>query len=223
MNKIRKSEQLSSLLAFALSGLFYVTTVVLTFFMVPHGKVDEASAMGPNAVNLSFAQIELQAAAPVPAQPVPPPPEMADVAPEEFKKSTEPEITPAPAVEQAAHVNQKASVAETPVMATVPLAGSPVPAVDERAMAIARLRSMIEREKYYPAAARKAGYTGRVSVYIQLELDGTISGYAIKERRGHPLLGKAVETTMEKIRGGNVGLTLPERVEFLLPIDFELK
>jgi hypothetical protein len=60
-------------------------------------------------------------------------------------------------------------------------------------------------------------------VYIQLELDGTISGYAIKERRGHPLLGKAVETTMEKIRGRNVGLTLPERVEFLLPIDFELK
>ena len=223
MNKFRKVERHSGLLAFLLSGLFYVAMGSLVFFMAQHAKVDSPPAMGPKTVNLSFAQMELHAAAPAPAQPVPPPPEMADVAPEEIKKAPEPEIKPAPAVEQAAQVNQEASVPETPVIATVPLAGSLVPAVDWRAMAIAKLRSMIEYEKYYPAAAQKAGYTGRVSVYIHLEQDGTIAGYEIKERRGHPLLSKAVETTMGKIKGRKLGLILPESFNVLLPVEFELK
>jgi TonB family protein len=104
----------------------------------------------------------------------------------------------------------------------VPLAGTTALVVDWRAIAIAKLRSMIEYEKYYPPAARKAGYIGRVSVQIRLEPGGTIVSYEVKDRRGHPLLGKAIETTMEKIKGRNVGLTLPEPFEVLLPIDFVL-
>jgi TonB family protein len=223
VNKFRKVERHSGLLAFLLSGLFYVATGSLVFFVTQHAKIDSPPAMGPKAVNLSFAQMELRAAAPASAQPVPPPPEMADVAPEEIKKAPEPEIKPAPAVEQTTQMDQEASVPQTPVIAAVPLAGSPGPAVDWRAMATARLCSMIEYEKSYPEAARRAGYTGRVNVYIHLEPDGAIAGYEIKERRGHPLLGKAVETTMEKIKGRNIGLILPERFNVLLPVEFELK
>lgn len=222
MNKFRKVERHSGLLAFLLSGLFYVAMVSFIFFMAQNPTIDSPPAMGPKAVNLSFAQIELHAAAPAPVQPVPPPPEMADVAPEEIKKAPEPEIKPEPVAEQAAQVNQEASVMETPIIATVPLTGAPAIAVDWQALAIAKLRSMIEYEKYYPAAARRAGYTGRVSVQIRLEPGGTIVSYEVKDRRGHPLLGKAVETTMEKIKGRNVGLTLPEPFEVLLPIDFVL-
>lgn len=223
MNKFRKVERHSGLLAFLLSGLFYVATGSLVFFMAQQAKVDSPPAMGPKAVNLSFAQMELHVAVPASAQPVPPPPEMADVAPEEIKKAPEPEIKPAPAVEQAAQVDQEASVTETPVIATVPLAGAPTPLVDWRTLAIAKLCSMVEHEKYYPAAAQKAGYTGRISVYIHLEPDGTIASFEIKERRGHPLLGRAVETTMEKIKGRTIGLILPEPFDVLLPVEFELK
>ncbi len=222
MNKFRKVERHSGLLAFLLSGLFYVATVSFIFFMAQNPTIDSPPAMGPKAVILSFAQMELHAVAPTPTQPVPPPPERADVAPEEVKKAPEPEIKPKPVAERVAQVNQEASVMETPIIATVPLTGSPAIAVDWRAMAIAKLRSMIEYEKYYPAAARRAGYTGWVSVQIRLEPGGTVAGYEIKERHGHPLLGKAIETTMEKIKGRNVGLTLPEPFEVLLPIEFEL-
>lgn len=222
MNKFRKVERHSGLLAFLLSGLFYIAMVSFVFFMAQQAKVDLPPAMGPKAVNLSFAQMELHIAATAPAQPVPPPPEMADVAPEEIKKAPEPEIKPLAAVEQVAQVDQEASAPETPVIATVPLAGTTATAVDWRAIAIAKLRSMIEYEKYYPPAAQKAGYTGRVSVQIRLEPGGTIASYEIKERRGHPLLGKAVETTMDKIKGRNIGLTLLEPFEVLLPIEFEL-
>lgn len=237
MNKFRKSEQLSSLLAFVLSGLFYVTTVVLIFFMEQRAKVDPQPAMGPKAVNLSFAQIELQAAAaslsaPAPAAPIPQPPEPANVALKEIQKDPEPEAprseafreAPVPVASQVAQVAQSASASGAQIEAAESLSGhGRIGEISWRAKAIAKLSAMVEREKYYPPAAQKAGYTGRISVRICLEPDGTIDSYEITERRGHPLLVRGVETTLGKIQGRNIGMNLPERFEFIQPIEFELR
>ncbi len=128
-----------------------------------------------------------------------------------------------PAVEQVAQMAQAASAPGVQVELSEQLAGrGRAGEIDWRMLAVAKLRAMIEREKYYPAAAQKAGYTGRVSVRIRLEADGTVSGYEVKESRGHSLLVRAVEATLEKIKGRTIGLTLPGRFEILLPIEFEL-
>ncbi|NOU35477.1 MAG: hypothetical protein HOO88_01685 [Kiritimatiellaceae bacterium] len=239
MNSFRTSERLSSLLAFALSGLSYISVGVLVIVLAQRNSVEKQPAMGPKAVSLSFAQIELQAVAASPAEsaPVPvlprPPPEPADVALEEIQKAPEPEpkiqpeVSPSDAVRESkapamAQVAQEASASGVQVNAAESMAGTAQKA-DWRALAIAKLRAMVEREKFYPAAAQKAGYTGEFKALIRLEPDGTISGCSITARRGHPLIGKAVETTLDKIRGRSIGQTLPERFDILLPIEYELR
>jgi TonB family protein len=193
--------------------------------------------MGPPAVNLSFARIELQAAASSPAEPVPPappspPPEPADVALEEIQKEPEPQpepeavrpeemrMEPEPVPAQA-QVRQEAAAPETLVESAEPLAGTAA-AVDWRGIAVAKVRAMVEREKYYPAVARNAGYTGWCRVRIHLAPDGTVSGYEVGKRHGHPLLGRAVETTLGKIQGRNIGIGLPQSLDIPLTIEFEL-
>lgn len=243
MNRFCTSERLSGLLAFALSGLLHIVAGVLVIFLSlrPAGK--SWPAMGPKAVNLSFAQIELQSAAASssrPASPEPAPlPEPADVALKEIQKAPEPEpeaspepevLRPAeaevaqkPTAAQTAQTAQEASAQRAQIEAAESFAGlNRTGTVNWRMLAVAKLRAMVEREKYYPPAAQKAGYTGRVSVLIRLEPDGMVSGYEVRENRGHPMLSRAVETTLEEIKGQNIGLTLPERFEILLPIEFEL-
>lgn len=203
--------------------------------------------MGPNSGNLNVVQMELLPAAapsgkpapPSPSEPAAPPPGPADAAIEKVQKEPEqqpesrpePEVTrsvaasesPVSAKTQAAQVAQPASAPAAQIDSKETIAGrGRTGETDWRMLAIAKLRALVEREKYYPPSAQKAGYTGRFRVSIRLEPDGTVSGCEITERRGHPMLGKAVETTMQKIHGTNIGLTLPERYEFSLPIDFEL-
>jgi protein TonB len=237
VNKRCTSERLSSLLAFVLSCIFYTAAGALVVFLAQRTDVEQQPAMGPPAVNLSFAQIELQAAVSSPAEPVPPapplpPPEPADVALEEIQKEPEPQpepeavrpeemrMEPEPVPAQA-QVLQEASAPATPVESAEPLAGT-VAEVDWRGMAVAKVRAMVEREKYYPAAARNAGYTGWFRVRIHLAMDGTVSGYEVEERHGQPLLGRAVETTLGKIQGRKIGIELPQPLDVPLTIEFEL-
>ena len=239
VNNFYPFKQRGGRLAFALSCLLHVTIGTLIFFIARRMTADQWPSMGPKAENLSVMQIALQPAAASPAQPVapPPPPEPAEVPLKEPQKVPEtkpapvPAVTkpaeaaasPAPVAAQAAQTAQKAAAPGAQVEAAEPLAGQkPTGEIDWRMLAIAKVRALVEHEKYYPPSAQKAGYTGRFKVRIRLEPDGTISGGEIAERHGHPLLAKAVEATLEKIRGGTVGLTLPERFDILLPIEFEL-
>lgn len=186
---------------------------------------------------IDIQQVELHSAAAPPVQPAPSPPvpEPVEVPLEEPQKQPEPrpepvvsqpaEASPAPVTTrpQTAQMAQPASAPAAQVESESPLAGQGQAGdIDRRTLAIAKIRALVEHEKYYPPAAQKAGYTGRFRVHISLEPDGTISGCDIAERHGHPLLGKAVETTLGKIQGRSIGMTLPERFELLLPIDFEL-
>ena len=239
VNNFYPFKQRGGRLAFALSCLLHITVGTLIFFIARRMTADQWPSMGPKAENLSVMQIALQPAAASPAQPVvpPPPPEPAEVPPKEPQKVPESKPAPEPAVmkpaeatastapvaAQAAQTAQKAAAPGAQVEAAESLTGQkPTGEVDWRMLAIAKVRAMVEHEKFYPPSAQKAGYTGRFRVRIRLEPDGTVSGYEIVERHGHPLLGKAVGATLEKIKGRNVGMTLPERFDILLPIEFEL-
>jgi len=238
MNNSHSSKQRGGRLAFALSCLLHLAAGTVIFFMARKWAVEQWPSMGPKAVTMiDIQQVELHSAAATPSQPSPPPPVPAPVEEplEEPQKQPEPRPEPvvsqpvktseAPvsAVAQTAQMAQRASAPEAQIEAAEPLAGQGRTGdIDWRTLAIAKIRAMVEREKYYPPAAQKAGYTGRFRVRIRLEPDGTVSGCEITERRGHPLLGKAVETALGKIQGQNIGMTLPERFELLLPIEFEL-
>ncbi len=228
VNNLHTSERRSSRLAFALSCLLHIAAGTLIFFMVRNFAVEQWPSMGPGAASQNVMQIELRPAAAAFAQPALPPPKPAEVPLEEIQKPPEPVPRPDPAESrpaeaQTAQVAQSASAPGAQVEAAEPLAGKGfIGEVNWRTLAVAKVRAMIEREKHYPPSAQKAGYTGRFLALIRLEPDGTVSGCEIKERRGHPLLGKAVEATLEKIKGRTVGITLPERFDILLPIEFEL-
>lgn len=222
-------------LAFALSCLLHIAVGTIIFFVARRFVVEQWPSMGPRVGNSNIMQIELRPAASASTQPALPPPKPAEVPLEEIQKPPEPQPEPVvsrpaeanesqvSAAAQTAQMAQSASAPGAQVEAAEPLAGKGrIGQVNWRMLAVAKLRAMIEREKYYPPAAQKAGYTGRVRVQIQLEPDGTVSGYEIKERRGHPMLGKAVESALEKIKGRTIGMTLPERFELTLPIEFEL-
>ena len=207
----------------------------MIFFVARKFAVEQWPSMGPGTANSNVMQIELRPAAS--ARPVSlPPPKPAEVPLDEVQKKPEPQPEPSvtkPAEASEPHVSaeaqtaqmaQEASAPDAQVEAAEPLAGKGrIGEVNWRMLAVAKVRAMIEHEKHYPPSAQKAGYTGRFLALIRLEPDGTVSGYEIKERRGHPLLGKTVEATLEKIKGRTIGMNLPERFEFTLPIEFELK
>lgn len=235
VNKFNIFKQRSGRLAFIFSCLLHIAAGALILFLAREFAVDQWPSMGPGAAGRNVMQIELQSAAASVAHPVSlPPPNPAEVPLDEIKKLPEPEAAmtkPAEAGEaqvsaeaQTAQMAQEASAPGAQVEAAEPLAGKGrVGEINWRMLAVAKVRAMIEHEKYYPPSAQKAGYTGRFRVCIRLEPDGTVSGCEIKERRGHPLLGKAVETALGKIKGRTIGMTLPERFDILLPIEFELK
>lgn len=229
MNKLRPFERLSGLLAFVLCCLLYGLAGLLVVFLMQRPPVEHRPAAGLPAVNLNFAQIELKSVESPPLEPVQPDPvqvhdpvvmpEPAEVALE--TRPDEPVPEPEPVLMAELPVEQEASAPELPAITDAPLAGE-LYAEDARTLAIARVRAMVEKEKYYPEAARRSGYTGRFRVVIRLAADGSIGGYSIEERRGHPLLGRAVETALGRIQGQRTGIQLPEALDVPLSIEFEL-
>lgn len=241
MNTSRPFKQRSGRLAFVISCLLHLAAGTILFFAVRKFAFEQWPSMGPRAVTiLDIQQNELQPAAASSAQPASPlpPPKPAELPLEDPPKPPEPEPRPEPAVTQPAEASESPVSAEAQTAQVAQSASAPGAQIESaetvagrgrtgdvnwRALAVAKLRALVEREKYYPPSAQKAGYTGRFSVHVCIETDGTISGCEITERHGHPMLGRAVETAMQKIRGTNIGWSLPERYEFLLPVEFELK
>lgn len=213
MNKIRTTERLSGLLAFALSGLLYLAAVALVLFWMRNRPAPQF-AFNPAPVNLSFAQIELQAADPEPPTPEPAPapeeikpeplpPEPVDVAP----KPEPPEPAPEP-VKQEAQVSQQASAPEIP------------PADPNRL--IAWVREQIEKEKYYPPAARNAGLEGQFRLLITIGTNGKVSKAVILDGKGHPMLRRSLEKIMDGLIGRDSGQVLPEPFERSFGFEFKL-
>lgn len=196
--------------------------------------------MGPKAVTMfDILQPELHPAAAAPAHPAPPPPapEPAEIPPKETLKPPEPEPQPEPVVSQPAKASetpvsaaaqtaqmaQQASAPGAQVEAAEPMVGQGrAGEINWRMLAGAKLRAMVEHEKYYPEAARRAGYTGWCLVHIQLAADGTVSGYGVGDRRGNPLLSRGAEAALKKIQGRSIGMRLPEPLDIPLKIEFEL-
>lgn len=209
MNKFRTSERLSSVLAFALSGLFYIAVIALIIFLIKNHP-SEPRAFNPAPVNLSFAQIELQAAAEPPPEvkPEPPPPEEVDVVLEEVVVVPEP---PPPELQR---------VVESPAQVTQEAAAPATPPVD-RNILLDWVRKQIEKEKYYPPAARNAGFEGRFRLLVKIGADGKISSASVLDGNGHSLLRRSLEKIMTGLVGRDSGQPLPEPVE--LPFEFEFK
>ena len=245
MNNFYPFKQRGGRLAFTLSCLLHLAAGTVLFFVARKFAFEQWPSMGPKSDNLNVVQMELltaaasseKPAAAIPSKPAPPPPRPADTALEKIQKEPElkPEPRPEPKVPRPVAVSESSASAKAQTAQVAQPASAPAAQIDStetiagrgragdvnwRALAVAKLRALVEHEKYYPPAAEKAGYTGRFSVRIRLETDGTISSWEITERRGHPMLGKAVEATMQKIRGTNIGWSLPERFEVLLPVEF---
>jgi len=210
VNKFRTSQRLSGLLAFALSGLFYIVVVALVLFWIKNRPV-ERSSFNPAPLNLSFAQIELQAAKPPPdlsrrneVKPALVPPDAAEVAIE--PKPEEPQPEPEP-VRVEAQVTQAASA---PAIQPV-----------SRNQLLDWVRAQIEKEKYYPQAARNAGYEGQFRLLVKIGADGKISEAVVVDGKGNPLLRRSLEKIMAGLKGRDFGQTLESPVE--LPFEFEFK
>lgn len=211
MNKIRTTERFSGVLAFAFSALFYIAVAALIVFLMQN-RPSQPAAFSPAPVNLSFAQIELQAAAEPPPvvepEPEPPPSEKVDVVTEEIVVQPEPPPPePQRIIEAPAQVTQKASAPA-------------VPPVDRKVL-LGWVREQIDKEKYYPPAARNAGLEGQYRLLVKIGSDGKISEAVVLNGEGHPMLRRSLEKIMSGLVGRGFGQTLPDPVE--LPFDFEFR
>lgn len=208
MNKFRTTERLSGLLAVVLSGLFYLAVATLILMKT---QSPPPSAFHPAPVNLSFAQIELQSVADQPPSVEPELPEEAEVAiegPVAPPEWTPPEHPPEPQpVEAAAQVVQEASA-------------PPILQVDPNRL-IAWVQMLIEKEKYYPPAARSAGFEGQFRLRVEIGMNGKISSASVVDGNGHPMLRRSLEKIMNGLIGRDSGQMLPEPLS--LPFGFEFK
>ena len=207
MNKLRPSERWIRFLAFVFSILLYVAIVGVIWFGADRLSEEEAPSIHINAVNLSFAQMELVAVEepPPPKEPEPLPPEEVDVALEEIIEEPEPEPEP---VQADALVSQEAS------------------SIDEE-VAVGALSDwvseQIQREKYYPRTAQRAGYEGVFDLLVIIDADGTISEATITYGKGHPLLRRSLEKILGILIGRNFGQPIGQAVEMPIEFEFELE
>jgi outer membrane biosynthesis protein TonB len=210
VNKFRPSERLSGLLAFALSALFYSSIAALVFVWMRSHPVEQA-AFTPAPVHLNFAQIKLEAAeSPPEMKPEPPPPEKAEAAVEPKPEETPPE----PVKADLAHRSEMEVTAQVTQEASAP-AVLPV----DRNVLLNWVREQIEKEKYYPPAARNAGLEATFTLLVKISADGAISSAEITGGKGSFLLRNALNNMLIKLPGRKFGQPLPVAME--LPFEFE--
>ncbi len=206
MNKPHPSERLVRSTAFSLTLLLYTVggaVCYILFFISPEEKAQSVSIP---AVNLRFAQMELVAIeeTPPPKKPEPPPPEEVDVVLEEIVEEPEPDPEP---VEADAQISQEASADETEV--------------DTDALSKWVLEQ-IQKEKYYPPSAQRAGHEGAFDLLVVIDPDGTITEASISYGKGHPLLRRSLEKMLGKLIGRSFGKPIVETVEMEVEFEFDL-
>ena len=166
-------------------------------------------------------QIELQPAAAASAQPaLLPPSKPVEVPLEEIQKPPE-EPQPEPAVTRPAEVSETQAFSGTQTAKVAQEASAPAGRTVSRNQLLDWVRVQIEKEKYYPQAARNAGYEGRFRLLVKIGMDGKISEAAVLDGQGHLLLRRSLEKIMAGLKGRDFGQTLESPVE--LPFEFEFK
>ena len=205
MNKLRPSERLVRFLAFSLCLLLYAGGGAIGYFWGRGSSEEDVASIHVNAVKLSFAQIELVAVEepPPPKEPEPLPPEDVDVVLEEIIEELEPEP-----VEADALVSQEASSADEEVT---------VDALSNWVL------EQIQKEKYYPPSAQRAGYEGVFDLLVVIGSDGIILDASIVYGRGHPLLRRSLEKMLGKLPGRGFGQPIGQTVEMEVEFEFALQ
>jgi outer membrane biosynthesis protein TonB len=220
VNNLHTSERRSSRLAFALSCLLHIAAGTLIFFVVRNFAVEQWPSMGPGTANSNVMQIELRPVASVSAQPVLlPTPKPAEVPLEEIQKPPEPQPESVVSRPAEASESQVSAEAQTAQMAQSASASAVQPT--SRNQLLDWVRVQIEKEKYYPQAARNAGYEGRFRLLVKIGMDGKISEAAVLDGQGHLLLRRSLEKIMAGLKGRDFGRTLAAPIE--LPFEFEFK
>ncbi len=143
---------------------------------------------------------------PPPKEPEPlPPPEEVDVVLEEIIEEPEPEPEP---IEADAQVSREASAETEEVV------------VDFDKVS-AWVFEQIEKEKYYPKAAQKAGYEGVFDLLVIVNAEGMISEASITHGKGHPLLRRALEKMLDKLPGRSFSEPPGRVIEMAFEFEFE--
>jgi len=96
--------------------------------------------------------------------------------------------------------------------------------IAEKKRLLASLRHFINQEKTYPRRARRAGYTGSVTVRITISPEARISAYEITEVNGHRYLRRGAEITMQRLMGKTLGtFSLGQELKVVVPISYRLR
>lgn len=183
-------------------------------------------------VTLAMFQAAPPAVEPVPEpvlepQPEPPPP---PPKPEPPKPKPRPKVErkpdPPPPMKQAAPTQPTVTQPEQPALAAAappaavqappaPVPHAPVATPAERERYLAQLLSHIERNKFYPANARRRGLEGVVKVSFVLLADGGIRDLAVSGT--HSILEKAAAEAMRQalpLPRPPAGIACPHHVQF---------
>lgn len=233
MNKLHPSERWIRLLAFSLSLLLYGVAVNVIWFWADRLSDDRSALISLSAVHLSFAQMELTAVEEIPPpkepepspkkEPEPPPPEEVDVVLEEIIEEPEPDVSSEALVKEERVETDMARRNEMEEVAQVTQEAAAPEVVANPDALRAWVQQQIEREKYYPVTARRAGYEGSFNLLVKVEADGAISEAVVLSGRGHPLLRRSLEKIMELLIGRNSGRSLEKAVELPFEFNFELQ
>ena len=85
------------------------------------------------------------------------------------------------------------------------------------------LLDSVEREKRYPAAARRLGVEGLVIAQVQIDSQGRIVGVNIKGNGADPMLEKATVEALQRIQKKWSPTPLMEAVTLIIPIRYSLE
>lgn len=80
----------------------------------------------------------------------------------------------------------------------------------------------VEREKYYPRTARRAGQEGSCLIVVRLDADGTLVSYVVKDTQGRAVFRKAAEKTMSRLVGRQYDASLTEPIVLSFRLQFSL-
>jgi periplasmic protein TonB len=184
-------------------------------------------APDPGVVRIHPETLLQIAPAPVPEMASEPPPELlpepepvpepgVDPEPIPPKPVPEPESAPPPPVEEAAPSGAAQPVAE--------LEGDEGEADAIRAEWLGELRRRIERNKYYPGAARYARESGRVRVRVEIGADGRLGAAEIVENTGSALLEEGARGLLRRVGAQPLGTnTLGAGFRVEVPITYRIE
>jgi protein TonB len=96
-------------------------------------------------------------------------------------------------------------------------------AVEARQTLLSALIARIEREKRYPATARRLGLEGLVTAVVRVDGQGNIVGVSARGEGAHAALEKAALETLQRVRDGWTPIPVPEPLTVHIPVRFSLK